>query len=239
MIEYLSDYIIKFCQKQEYVDDILSGRIFMNELSVFNKIDDSFRGDEYDGMRVIKMSPNTVAKIEWRGEALTLPIDILSQSHVGINKIPVFNACLLNEKNLQRVTDSTFKFCPIFIKHMEQFGEHVVLLSKSEFAKKMETYVIDNNMYMHNGNIKYVDIETPPPKADTWEDSIREYVFVKTLSEHRNYDLQNEWRLAITYPQIIPECKSFYVADIGKLQYALQLPLQAIKEGVLRGEANP
>ena len=234
-MDIFSDKLIKFCQKQEYVDDILSGKLFMNELGTFNNVTDSFRNDIYDGYRV--QEGDAIARIKWRGESIRFPITKLPMSFVGANKIPVFSAVQLSKNILDEITPGQYKFKKIVLDHMEQFGQYAVIINKTELMNKVEEYANRNNVRIHCGNIRYMDSKNPLPKVDSWEEQIHEFIFVKTTSDGRDYQHQNEWRMAVTYPQVIPEDKNYFQMIVGELEYSIQIPsFEWLRDGVLNVE---
>jgi len=234
-MDIFADKLVKICQKQEHVNDILNGKIYMNELGSFNSALDTFRGDKYDGYRI--QEGEMTARLEWRGEFMAFPLTRLPMSFVGANKIPIFSAVQLDESLFGKVSENKYRFRDTIISHMEQFGQYAVWLNKTELMTKIEEYANENNVKIHCGNIRYIDAKNSLPKFYTWEEQIREFIFVKTTSDERNYQYQNEWRMAITYPQVIPSDKNHIIIDIGKLEYALQIPsFEWLKDGVLNVE---
>jgi len=207
----------------------------MNELGKFNDLSDAFRGDEYDGWRVHE--GDMTVRLECDEDSISFPIKTLPISYVGANKVPVFSAVQLDESLFDKVSESMYRFKQAAIDHMEQFGQYAIWLSKTELIKKVEKYADENNVKIHCGNIKYVDISKPLPQVNTWEEQIHEFIFVKTISGKRDYQHQNEWRVAITYPQVVPNDESHIIIDIGKLEYAKQIPsFRWLKDGVLHAE---
>jgi len=246
MLQY-SDFLIKICQKEEYVQDILAGNIYMNELKWFNSIPDSFRGDRYDGHRYHKIVDNepVFLCLEVKGinpSSIKLPLppkSVIAQSFIGADKIPLFCAVQLDENIVESISPNEYKFKKSVIEHMEQFGNHVVILSKRELMAKMEEYANKNNVKIHAENVRYVNEKSSIPRTDSWEEQIKEFLFVKTVSPDRAYTLQNEWRMAITYPQVISDNENHKIIHIGELEYAMTLPsIDWLKEGTLKVEVK-
>ena len=233
-MDYFSNMIIKFCQKQEYIDDVLSGNIFMSTLEKHNNTDDSYRGDELDGYRAFSPELYHSARLEWGGVVLPLPIEGMKISYVGMNKIPVFSCVQVDSNMLDEILPNKFRFKKSAIEHMAQFGDYAVFLSKTEMITKIENYANKNNVRVHCGNVRYIQENTPIPEVKSWEELIEQFVFAKTVSDTRKYNLQNEWRIAITYPQVVNDNDKHIVIDIGKMEYAVQIPsIDWLREGTL------
>ena len=166
--------LIKFYEKQEYVDNILNGSFFMRSVESINRLSDSFRGDPLEGYRVLEASS---ARVEWRGVTIPLPPTEYKFSYVGIQRIPVFSAVQLDEQILEETSEGIFKFKRAFVDHMEQFGKYVVTLCKKELIRKITTYADKNHYHFCYGNVSYVNSSTPPPESDDWKQIVDEYVF--------------------------------------------------------------
>jgi len=215
----------------------------MNELGKFRNKEDTFRSDPYDGSRPFRVTDEAITvTLEAQGmspPSISWPLpsqSIISHSFVGVEKIPIFSATQLDESVFIEIEPRRYKFNVSFVDHMAQFGQYAVLLNKSELIEKLETYANEQHVKVHCGRIRYVSEKTPPPELKTWEEQIEEFVFVKTISEkdERNYHLQNEWRCAITYPQIISSSECHVTIDVGKFEYAVRFDtLDWLKEGIL------
>jgi hypothetical protein len=42
--------LLKFCERAEYAQGILAGNIYMKEGAYFRRLEDTFRGDPFDGL---------------------------------------------------------------------------------------------------------------------------------------------------------------------------------------------
>jgi len=189
MYNIFYDKLLKFCQMQEYVDDILNGRIYMNELRSFNNTSNLFRDDILDGWRALNSNIYTSARLEWHGESLSLPVEGLKMSYDGIGKIPVFSAAQLDERVIQKSPTGKYKFKAEFISHMRQFGDFVVLINKTELMQKLVAFANTQHVRVLCGCVQYVSDNEALPKAETFEDAVKKFVFAKTISTGREYQL--------------------------------------------------
>lgn len=138
----------------------------MNESGYFRKLEDTYRGDKFDGKCPISLHSHKGDFLEFGPEDSTegrikIPIESITDFTVGFtgdNKIPMYCCSELSETILQKETDTSLKFRDEFISEMEQFGAYYILFSKIEFLQHMLDYINSNEIDGIWGDVSYVDI---------------------------------------------------------------------------------
>ena len=220
--------LLKFSNVLEHLEDIRHGRIYMNESGFFRRLEDQFRGDQFDGKCPISLDRFADEYMELRpedgSEGIKIPIKWVRNCAIGFqndDKIPLFCATVLSEDILYKKSDTEFAFKKEFIQEMRQFGKYLAVFSASEFIEKMSSFVEKNHMAAQYGLVDYVDIHRQYDIEMLNEDTRpgTEAFFKKDVS----YRWQNEWRIILLgakdSPPIIPPDSSSFIANIGALNW--------------------
>lgn len=220
------DMLIKVSNKKEYLEDLCAGKIYMNESGYFRKLEDTYRGDKFDGRCLISFHDHSGEFLEFGPvdepeQHIKIPIETISDFTVGFSgddKIPLYCCSQLTEKILCKKTETSLKFREEFISEMEQFGAYYALFSKTEFLQHMYKYITDNNLGGKWGCVSYVDVQSEYPIEILNDKTRNQYdsFFKKDLS----YTWQNEWRILLVSNQkpLIKDA-NYYIAKIKPLTW--------------------
>ncbi len=224
----IPNMLLKFSNVKEHLEDIGRGQIYMNESGFFRKLEDQFRGDQFDGRCPISLDRLADEYMELRpedgSEGIRIPIKFVRNFTVGFqndDKIPLFCATALSQDILYKKTDTEFAFRQEFIQEMQQFGKYFAIFSASEFIEKMSVFVEKNHMAVQYGPVDYVEIHKQYDIEMLNEDTRPgiEAFFKKDVS----YRWQNEWRIILLgakdAPPIIPPGSGYFIANIGTLNW--------------------
>ena len=122
------DILIKVSSKKEYLEDLCSGRIFMNESGFFRKLEDTYRGDKFDGRCLISFHNHSGEHIEFgptdsQEQRIKIPVEWIRDFTVGFvndNKVPLYCCSQLSEDILCKESETSLKFKEEFISEMEK-----------------------------------------------------------------------------------------------------------------------
>lgn len=218
------DMLIKVSNKKEYLEDLCAGKIYMNESGYFRKLEDTYRGDKFDGRCPISFHEHSFLEfgpVDEPEQRIKLSIENIRDFTIGFSgddKIPLYCSSQLTEKILYKETETSLKFREEFISEMEQFGCYYALFSKSEFLEHMCNYIIENNLSGKWGSVSYVDIQSEYPIEILNDESRNQYdsFFKKDIS----YEWQNEWRMLLVSNETpLLENDNHYIAEIEPLTW--------------------
>lgn len=223
--EEFPQMLIKVSSKREYLEDLSQGKVFMNESGYFRKLDDTFRGDKFDGKYVVAMnSPEWCIKIgptESNPEVITIPgtdIKNFTRGFKGDDKIPIFCCTDVTEEILEEPINHSMAFKENFIKEMEQFGFYYMIFSKMELITKLYTYIQKNGFGGKWGPVSYKALDNPYDTSAMRNDlNGYDAFFIKDIS----YKWQNEWRIILepSRTPIITENEHYHIASIPPLNW--------------------
>ena len=221
------DMLIKVSNNRKYLEDLCAGKVYMNESGYFRKLEDTYRGDKFDGKCVISFENHTgefmeLGPEESPEERIKIPLDFIQNFTVGFkgdNKIPLYCCSQLSEHILRKETEFSLKFKEEFISEMEQFGSYHAIFSKVEFLQNMLDYIDDNQLGGKWGAVSYVDIHSEYHIEILNDENRNQYnvFFKKDLS----YQWQNEWRIILVSngAPLIGENDHHFVASIKPLSW--------------------
>lgn len=227
--ENFPDILIKFSEKKEYLEDIVNGNIFMNESGYFRKLEDNYRGDKNDGKRPIDLSNMKDQFIEFKPldgstEGIKLPIEFIYNFTVGFqgdDKIPLFCCSQLNEKILEKESETTLKFKDSFLNEMLQFGKYFLMFLEYEFLENITDFISEKNIGAKCGPISYQDIQSTYDIDILGNKKYNQYdAFFKKDVLYKN---QNEWRILLISNEekaLIGDDNSSFIANIKPLQWS-------------------
>ena len=199
----------------------------MNESEYFRRLEDTYRGDKFDGICVISFENHKgefmeLGPEESPEERIKIPLETIQNFTVGFkndNKVPLYCCSQLSEHILQKKTETSLKFKDEFVSEMEQFGSYYALFSKAEFLQNMLDYITDNQFGGKWGPVSYVDIRSEYRIEILNDENRNQYdvFFKKDLS----YQWQNEWRIILISNDIplIGENDHHFIASIRPLNW--------------------
>ena len=163
------DMLIKVSSQRKYLEDIASGKIYMNQSGYFRQLEDTYRGDMNDGKCPISLSDLKgqmfqLGPLDGKDEdVIKIPVEWISNFTVGFqhdDKIPLFCCSKLSEDILKKETDFVFQFKEDFIFEMQKFGKYYMLFSLHEFLEQITVYINQIAVGAKCGSVTYRDIFT-------------------------------------------------------------------------------
>lgn len=231
-------YIIKFCEKEEYIDSLLAGNLYMKASGYFRSLpgEDTYRGDEFDGKKPLDIG-DAVAYLEGPdGERIYMngmdgvSITKFVSGFEGDDRVPIFCACLMSEDILEKTSEDSFKIKDEYIGELSQFGSYAAMIPLGELFNKLEQYRKENpHIYFKGQQVQYVDIRKyyDPYEVDAdgeWD--------VPFFTKDNAYRFQHEWRLlAISGQELIGEGEDSWICSLGAFQYAVKLSTEDLIHG--------
>lgn len=219
--------LIKVSDKREYLEDLCRGSVYMNESGYFRKLEDTYRGDQFDGTCLISFQNHAGEFLELGSDdapeqRIKIPIEAVSDFTVGFhndNKIPLYCCSRLSETILEKETDTSFRFKEAFLSEMEKFGKYYALFNLEEFMNNMLDFMKPNQIGGKWGAVSYVDIKSEY-QIELLNDPVRDQYqafFKKDIS----YQWQNEWRVLLVSngEPLIGQSDDHYVANIKPLRW--------------------
>ncbi len=232
---------MKFCEKLEYAQEIVKGNIYMKECGYFRYLEDTFRGDPYDGVtRIVeeyKKIPFTFS------DGTKREIQIMNDDIYGLegdDKFPIFCSTLFDENIITPLSDSSGVFCKEFLKEISQFGKYVACFSIEEFEDKALDHAFEKDLFYQFGRVAYLNCtDVFPSSSHNVQIDERVKMFWGIIYKHTGesieggilfqtesyalfqkdpfYRWQNEWRFVLLDKEniLIPAHSDYYVMSIG------------------------
>jgi|GEM_PF-3136647 len=239
-----SKFSIKFYEKLEYAQEIVKGNIYMKESGYFRCLENTFRGDPYDGITHVveeyKKVPFTFS------DGTTCEIQIMNDDTYGLkddDKFPIFCSTLFDENIITPIDDSSGIFCKEFLEEISQFGKYVVCFSVEEFEDKALEHAIKKDLFCQFGRVAYLNYtDVFPPSSYNEQIGESARIFWDMVYKHTGesiqggnqtesytlfqknsfYKWQNEWRFTLLDENniLIPAHSDYYIMSIGTLSSA-------------------
>jgi len=179
--------LIKFFSCKKYAEDLLNGKLFCHESGWFRKLDDSFRGDKYDGKKPINVNGQ---HIEWCNIS-GIASGFITAGFKDDDKLPLYCLSVIDINILNKTNDKTYFFKSDFVEKMKQFGEYVVLITNYvDFFDAINEHKNTNDLALSFFNIEYVNIENEYTIENVSSNKSLKPFFIKDLE----YAYQNEIR---------------------------------------------
>ena len=222
------DLLIKVSGKQEYIEDLCGGKVFMNESGYFRKLDDNYRGDRLDGKAPINLTLTGTPELVFFDlknpeNRVEIPADAIRSFTTGFSgddKIPLFCCSQLDETILRKVTDTEWAFCEEFISEMEKFGEYYLIFFKNELLNGLVPYADGLGAGYGEGKVSYQDI-SQAYDINRISDGTKN-LFQPFLKKDISYKWQNEWRVFFARKDgtpIIGNDEHHHIATIPPLSF--------------------
>lgn len=233
----IPNYLIKVCEKQEYADQLMSGKLYMKSSGYFRKLEDGYRGDIYDGRKPLDVGDKEIYLESEEGERLFLngvpgaKIENLSWGFENDDKVPIFCACMMNEDTIEITGSNSFRIKKEYLDELQKFGQYAVLIPLGELMKKLDEYVreVNEKVIFHTDKVKYVDILKKYSPDDfnyrSWETDIEAF-----FTKDKAYKMQNEWRILAYADDVLIE-EDCWKPDIKPFQYAVQMKMKNLVNG--------
>ncbi|WP_196594492.1 hypothetical protein [Pectinatus sottacetonis] len=117
--------IIKFFAQEEWRKDFLNGKIYFKASGYFRELEDTYRGDKYDGQKPIDIKLSKISIM--KDNKVVIPNDKLLNMTFGFNgddKIPICCASSV-DYDILNIENNMYKFKEDFINKMAQFGKYI------------------------------------------------------------------------------------------------------------------
>lgn len=222
-----SHILIKVCSKEEYIEDIKHGKIYMNESGYFRKLEDNYRGDRFDGKSPInlesyKNKTMILESLDNPSERLELPIVTVSNFITGFDrddKIPMFCCSLVSEEILEFASSGELKIRKEYLREMRKFGNFFCMFTLKELVFGLRQVEEKNEFVMLGRKVQYTNIkkEYLPEILNDQNRCQYEPFFKKDIT----YRWQNEWRVLFHSGNgpIISNDENHYIAQIPAFQW--------------------
>lgn len=198
---FVSGILIKVFEKPEYLKDFIMGKLYMNTNFIFSDIEqqNKMSNGQYDDFEGTQVVLNPTEEIECVIDFSNDEPRVLQgkRGELHYEGVPVWNVQLGRGENIENI------FCMYSLwydldnnlttevdnKIISEFGDYCALiLDKEEFIDRIEKAIdkIEYNIKsdLRYGYVDYVDID-------------REYVELGTFKKRKQYQYQNEFRIAI------------------------------------------
>lgn len=233
--------LIKVSNNKQYLEDLCNGRVYMNESGYFRKLEDTFRGDKFEGRYLISFKNLKKEFIELVSEnnpkeRIKIPVQAVKSLTLGFekdDKIPLFCCSQISESILIKESETSLRFREEFISEMEQFGSYYILFSKIEFLQNMLEYIHQNNIGGKWGPVSYVDIQSEYSTNILCDDNRNQYnVF---FQKDKSYFWQSEWRilLASNNKSLIDTNEHYYIAKTKSLNWFHIGDIQTLRDATI------
>lgn len=215
--------------KLDHLKEICNGKLYMNESGYFRHLDNKYRGDVYDGRRPINMQKSGTPSLTFFNpndlhQRVTIPAETVKNFTKGFykdDKIPIFCCSKIDERILQKQSETKWILKQEFIDEMKQFGEYYLLLDKNELLHRLSEYAKNKNILIKENDVKYENIHSAYGMeilTETNSDPLQSF-FIK--DEH--YRWQNEWRVCLTNKNcsLIGNKENYYEVLFNPLTFAI------------------
>ena len=238
----ISDILIKFFEEEQWANDFLAGKLYINEAGKFITEENNFRGDNCEGSQVISYEKPILIQFTRidNGETIELPLQALTpikQSFEGANKVPILCASGLNKNNFIKIDSNKYQLDTNFITHMKQFGSHAVIFSRGELLGKIDKMFKEQHISALSGDVHYQEYDKEMKQFENSKEQYEQF-FCKYISDGRDYDKQNEWRLILCDTTLIDNENDHLEIDIGALKYAVRIDVDKLIGGTFTININ-
>lgn len=235
-------YLLKFCEKEEYVDDILSGKLYMNASGYFRNLpeENDYRGDPFDGKQPIDVGDTEIYLEGPDGERLILngvpwaSIKNFSSGFSGDDIIPIWCACLMSLELFDQIDDKSFKLKKEYAESLSKFGEYIAIIPLGELQDKLYKFMQNHpGLHLIGKSVKYCDINKEY-SLDTLNNENADWT-IPFFTKDNAYKFQNEWRLIAVHEKkdLLKSPQEHWICDIGPFEYALKIDTETFINGTL------
>lgn len=190
-----SNLLVKIA-KEQYAEDILSGKLYMKSLRYFRELEQEGVGDEQEGALCIGATGDLLYKGQIVGKVKNL------RAHYDF---PVFCALYVT---LNQVCESDYEFL-IPQKMLREFMYDrtskyaAIIINRCDFEKRIEKALDQYKLLGCLGKVQYSDEII----AYSYEERLK-----VAFSKRKNFAYQNEWRLALDFP-----VEDHFILEVGDI----------------------
>ncbi len=186
---------MKFFEKEEYLEDFLNGKLYLNRLSYFINIEEENYSNRYDKYEsaLCWLQPEKM-ELQLNGHTFNSndfvePILIQKNASLNLNILSLYAGHSGEFKSLSKESLSNFKENLMVNENNNSLGTYAAIIYKTkEFIERVKQAVIENKFAMTAGLIDYYD-----PVHHHGFFSEHENIFKKRLE----FKEQQEYRFAI------------------------------------------
>ena len=199
---------IKFGKKEHIESLVNEGKLFLNTVTEFKKIDDNYRGDKNEGASHLLQSAHARIEIRLPEEIRKEPL-ILDSSNGLIGQI-VMSFGEYSGKNIYSLYMLEASESASIDSRMEQFGEYAAFIhNPKEFLNRVESKLKQSNISFEAGQVSYID-------EQSFEGDL------SLFKKFSAYKYQNEYRILISSKKNEP-----FILNIGPINdIAYALPVE-------------
>lgn len=158
-------YLVKVFEKKEYAEDFIKGKLFLNRVSYFKKIEDKEnRGDKHEATDAWLQPANskiTIGNIEIKSEDIALPVSIQHEHH---NNLHLFCLYAAYTDKFQNISEKNFEEFKKEIEINEEclaLGNYAVIILNSKLFLKRFVSSVQKYNYTGKGQlVKYYNPKT-------------------------------------------------------------------------------
>ena len=205
-------FLIRVFQQKDYRTAFINGHIYLHEAGYYNKLEDGFRGDEYDSKIVQTKQPIII-------NGVTFTPDIIIQGFVGDDKIPILCTTIINEQCLFINAENRYQIKREIIHELKKFGNYGVLFFYGELINNLNEYAVSNDILIDQDIVKYCNLGSEHCLSLYKGDLFNKY-FIKD-SHYKN---QNELRFIFLsnnknkFTPLVPQNQDHIEIDIKPLK---------------------
>lgn len=191
--------------KEQYAEDILSGKLYMNSLRYFRELEQEGVGDEQEGALCIGATGDLLYKGQIIAKVKNLrayyDFPVFCALSVPLNQVGESDyAFLIPQKMLREfMYDRTSKYT-------------AVLINRCDFEERLEKALVQYKIMGCLGKVQYSDKIIPYSSEEKLK---------VAFCKRKKFAYQNEWRIALDFP-----VEDRFVLDVGDISdIACKVPI--------------
>ncbi|PFY54903.1 hypothetical protein COL52_26705 [Bacillus toyonensis] len=218
--------LVKFL-KEEYVNSLIEGKLFMNRLGFFidleKKKNSKGQGDKYEGAFVEHVEQGYLISPETNEVLATFKKGTTTRRYENVKKVPVFCCTIFNSSDLHVVSE-TDSSVSVQVKlseghkenFLKDFGEKAVVLP-NYFLDKIVEALTREKLEGCYGSVQYVDFSVGSEERKT---AFNKASYDMFFWKDKYFEYQKEYRIAITN-KFVEDYFEFLIGDINKKTYVM------------------
>ncbi len=186
-------FFVKVFDDEKYAEDFIKGKLFVNRLSYFRKLEEgesANRGDKHEG--VVSWHQPDQVNIEINGRVITElagPVSTQMNWHGHLNVFCIYAAHSGEFDGVSEETLAAFKKQLELPEECQNLGEYAVLVTRvNQFIERIKISAKENNYGLTAGLVEYYD-------PDKFNGSFTENESI--FKKRDEYKYQKEYRFAI------------------------------------------
>ena len=218
------NFVIKF-GKKENLEKLKLGSVYMKDYWFYKNLEDGGMGDKYEGCEFSNQEVRI--KLDDGGKDIVVPGFLYYEPNAE-NKVPIFCATWVNEKNSQlKKVEGQIGELHISIdvdRIVREFKcDYGLIFQYAEFQTKFEKYCKENALKHDQGLVSYYDFTD---KSNPWLNN-KVNGFDRFYRKRNDFEHQNEIRWVIDKVLIGTDNYTF---NIGELETACLLPIEKFRD---------